>query len=106
MDGEKKKNIAYLMLISGRNQKEDLLKFLNEMSANVVNISYGEGSVKHNSPLIEIFGFVPEKHKVIITCLLSHDKANEVIKMLEKVFDFHKVNTGIAFTVGVDFLSF
>ena len=94
------------MLISGRNQKEDLLKFLTEMSANVVNITYGEGSVKHNSPLIEIFGFVPEKNKVIITCLLSHDKANEVINMLEKVFDFNKANTGIAFTVNVNGLAF
>lgn len=101
-----KKHIAFLMVIAGRNQKEDLLKFLTEMDANVVNISYGEGSVKLNSPLIEVFGFVPEENKVIITCLLARDKANSVLDRLEKVFDFNKANTGIAFTVHVDSLSF
>ena len=106
MSVEKKGKIAYLMVISGRNQKEDLLKFLTEMGANVVNVSYGEGSIKSTSPLTEVFGFVPELDKVIITCLLSHDKANDVISMLEKVFDFDKANTGIAYTVGVDCLSF
>ena len=106
MTAEHKKNIAYLMVISGRKQKADLLKFLTEMKASVVNVSYGIGSVKNNSPLIEIFGFVPEEDKVIITCLLSHEKANDVIDLLEKVFDFNKANTGIAFTIGVDCLSF
>ena len=106
MEDENKTNIAFLMLIAGRKMKEDLLELLSGASANVVNISYGEGSVEHNSPLIEMFGFVPERDKVIITCLLTHYKANEMIDQLEKVFDFHKANTGIAFTVGVDCLSF
>ena len=106
MTVEKKGNIAYLMVISGRKQKDDLLKFLTEMGATVVNISYGKGSVKSSSPLTEVFGFVPEEDKVILTGLISHDKANDVINMLEKVFDFNKANTGIAFSVSVDCLSF
>lgn len=106
MNGERGKNITFLLLISGRKQKDDLLALLTHLNASVVNISYGRGSVKANSPLVEVFGFVPEEHKVIITCLLSHDKADVVIERLEKKFDFNKKNTGIAFTVDVDRLSF
>jgi hypothetical protein len=62
--------------------------------------------VKSNSSFGEIFGFVPQENKVIIICLLSHDKADVVIDRLEKKFDFNKPNTGIAFTVDIDGLSF
>ena len=106
MDIERKKKISFLLLISGRKQKEGLLTFLADMEASVINISYGKGSVKSNSSLIELFGFVPEENKVVITCLLSQDKASEVINRLEKKFDFNKPNTGIAFTINAEGLSF
>ena len=106
MNSERKKGISFLLLISGRKQRESLLKFLTNMDANVVNVSYGKGSVKSNSPLIEVFGFLPEEEKVVIICLMAHDKADLVIDRLEKKFEFNKPNTGIAFAVSVDGLSF
>ena len=106
MSSSRKKGISFLLVISGRKQKEHLLTFLADMDTRLVNVSYGKGSVKSNSPLVEIFGFTPEEHKVIITCLLPKDKSGDVINRLEKKFDFNKPNTGIAFTVDVDGLSF
>ena len=106
MSIEKKKNISFLFVVSGRKQKDNLITFLSAMDASVVSISYGKGSVKATSPLIESFGFMPEEHKVIITCLLSQKKAYEALDKLEQKFNFNKANTGIAFSVNVDDLSF
>lgn len=106
MNSAKKKSIVFLVVISGRKQKDALLTFLTDLDANVVHTIYGKGSVKPNSFLIEVLGFVPDENKVIITCLLSHDDADLVIDRLEKKFDFNKANTGIAFTIDVESLSF
>ena len=106
MSNETKKNISFLIVISGRKQKDSLVAFLVALDAGVVNVSYGKGSVKPTSPLVEIFGFVPEEHKAVITCLLSQKKAHEVLEKLEQKFSFNKLNTGIAFSVNIDNLSF
>jgi len=106
MNNDPKRGIAFLLVISGRKKKDALLTLLTDMDIRVVNVSYGKGSVKSNSPLIDIFGFVPEENKVVITCLLSREEAGIVIDRLEKKFEFNKPNTGIAFTVCVDSLSF
>ena len=75
---------------------------LTAPDARVVNVSYGKGSLKPTSPLIEIFGFVPEEHKVVITCLLSQKKVHEAIETLEQKLNFNEPNTGIAFSVNLD----
>lgn len=106
MISERKKSIAFLFLIAGRKQKADLLTFLLDLDAHLVNILYGKGSVKANASLVEVFGFLPEENKVIITCVISHENAEIVIDRLQKKFNFNKPNTGIAFTVNVDSLSF
>jgi hypothetical protein len=98
--------IVFLTLIAGRKRKDSLLTLLSDMGARVTNTIYGKSSVRANSSLMEVFGFVPEENKIIITCLLPREKANMVLKMLVKKFHFDKPNTGIAFTVAVECLSF
>ena len=106
MSSEKKNDISFLFVISGRKQSDTLVAFLTALDAGIVNVSYGRGSVKPTSPLVEIFGFMPEEDKVIITCLLSRKKAHEALDKLEQKFSFTKSNTGIAFSADVDRLSF
>jgi len=98
-------DIEFLMVIAGRKQKEELLKEISRVGGRLLNIIYGKGSVK-SSYLIDAFGLVPEENKVVITCLLNSKKSNEMIKSLTDKFNFDKPNTGIAFTIPVDKLSF
>jgi hypothetical protein len=99
-------HIVFLVLIAGRKQKDALLTLLSDIGARVANTVYGKGSVRANSSLLEAFGFVPEEHKVIITCLLPRDKGAATLETLVRKFAFDKPNTGIAFMVPVDGVSF
>lgn len=97
--------IEFLTLIAGRKQKDALLDVLSEAGGRLINIVYGKGSAKL-SYLRDMFGLVPEENKVVITCLLSSEKSDAVLDMLVTKLDFDKPNTGIAFTIPVEKLSY
>ncbi len=97
--------IEFLTLIAGRKQKEALLDALSEAGGRLINIVYGKGSVK-SSYLKDMFGLVPEENKVVITCLLPSEKSDALLDMLVEKFNFDKPNTGIAFTIPVEKLSY
>ena len=98
-------DIDFFTVIAGRKSKEALLGAITRNGGRLLNVIYGEGSVKAGY-LIDAFGLVPEENKVVITCLLLNRKTDEMIKMLAEEFEFDKPNTGIAFAVPVDKLSF
>lgn len=106
MSGDKRKNIVYLILIAGRKLQSSLLDFLSDEDAKVVHILYGKGAASAKPSLVEAFGFTPEENKVIITCVLTREKADNVLGLLVRKYNFDKPNTGIAFTINVDGLSF
>ena len=81
------------------------MEALTETGGRMTNVMYGKGSVKA-SYVMDAFGFVPEENKVVITCLIPEKKTDCIIEMLDERFDFDKPNTGIAFTIPVDRLSF
>lgn len=97
--------ISFLILISGRKHKDKLLAHLSDHGAHVVNTLYGKGagSVGH---AMNVFGFVIEDEKIVITCLVSDNKIEDVLDMLSDKFKFKDPNTGIAFTVPVDKFSY
>ncbi|MEY8354557.1 hypothetical protein AALB39_14535 [Lachnospiraceae bacterium 54-53] len=98
-------NIEYLIMITGRKQKDALLKRLCSIDNRVVNTMYGKGTVKSNY-LLDMLGLVPEENKVIMTCALPKDKVDVIFDMLLKEFDFGEPNTGIAFTMPIVGMSF
>ena len=97
--------VSFLVVIAGRKQKKELLKAISENGGRALHIEYGQGSVKA-SYIQDAFGFVPEEKKVVISCLLSNRRADDMLKMLAEQFDFNKPNTGIAFTIPVNKLAF
>lgn len=103
MDCEK--HIVYLMVIADRKKKDEIAAVLCQNSARVNLAMYGEGSVKAGT-VQKVFGFVPEQHKVIVTCLLTQERADAIIQILNTEYHFYKPNTGIAFTIPVDGLSY
>jgi len=102
--GEEPK-IFHMVIIAGRKQKEPLLKSLSNSGGHFINLYYGRGSVKA-AFLMNAFGLVAEENKVMITCLLSRREADEVFSVLISEFHFDKPNTGIAYTLPVEKLSY
>ena len=101
----KNEKISYLVLVAGRKQKEALLCALSDAGVHLTNTIYGKGTV-NASYLKNILGLVPEENKVVITCVLNHNKVDSVFKMLIEKFNFDKPNTGIACVLPIDQLSF
>ena len=98
-------DIDFFTVIAGRKLKESLMTEISENGGRLLNVIYGQGSVKA-SYLMDVFGFTPEENKVIITCLIPKKKSDEMLKMMTEKFNFDKPNTGIAFTTPVGKLSF
>lgn len=105
MKDEKASGIVFWVIIAGRKQKDDLLSELLKKGARLANTVYGRGTVEA-SYLENVLGLIPEENKALIVCVLPDSKTEDVIKMLVDEFQFDKPNTGIAFTIPVERLSF
>jgi hypothetical protein len=98
-------NIEYLFIITGRKQKDALLRRMCSIDNRIVNTIYGKGTVKSNY-LLDMLGLFPEENKVILTSVLPKDKTEVIFDMLLNEFDFGNPNTGIAFTMPISGMSF
>ena len=105
MKNESANKIVFLALIAGRNQKNAILAALAKSGVQLTHVIYGKGSVKA-SYLKNVLGLIPEENKVFITGLISAEKSDAVLDMLITKFDFDQPNTGIAFTIPIEKLSY
>ena len=92
-------------IIADRKQSDALLTALSYLGACLINTTYARGSVGVK-PLSCALGVVPEKDKVIITCVSTREKSNEIFSLLTETFHFGKPHTGISFVVPIDQLSY
>jgi len=99
------KELVFLTVIAGRKQKDALLAALVNAGMQLVHTKYGKGTVKAGY-LQCTLGLVPEEKKVLITCVSTRAKAHAALQMLVDRFHFDKPNTGIAFTLPMEKLSF
>jgi len=97
--------LEFMTIIAGRKLRDTLTNSLSEQGGRLITIMYGEGSVKSDF-LHDMLGLVPEENKVVITCLLPCNKVDTVLDMLVNKFHFDKPNTGIAFTIPIENISF
>lgn len=97
--------IVFFTLIAGRKQKDALLNALSASGLKLINTMYGKGTVQANY-LQNVLGLVPEENKIIITGLMKLENADRVFDLLVRKFEFNKPNTGIAFTIPIEKLSF
>jgi len=56
--------------------------------------------------IVAAFGFETEQGKVLISCLIKKEKAEELTEVLYRDYNFNKPNTGIAFGISVEGLVF
>ncbi len=97
--------IEYLVLIGPQNKKTKFIKFLGENGAHCIETVYGKGSANTNA-FKRAIGLDPDIRRAVITCLIGETEARKVIDKLNEEFGFDKENTGIAFAIPVEGLSF
>lgn len=97
--------VVFWMIIAGRKKNDALLTALLKEGAYLTNARYGRGTVEA-SYLENALGLVLEEQKTMIVCVLPDSKTDAIKEMLVEKFHFDQPNTGIAFTIPIDQLSY
>ncbi len=97
--------LQYLVIIAEQKTKKKFLSLLDEYGARGIEIVYAHGSMSP-SAVAAAFGFESVQQKVMISCLLKNEKAEQLINLLYDKYNFNKPNTGIAFSVSVEGIAF
>ena len=98
-------SLVFLTVISARKQGRALIEAISQAGGRLIGTVYGRGSA-HEEYLLDMFGFVPEQDKLVINCILSKAKTDAMMGMLSEKFHFDRPNTGIAFAIRIEDVSF
>ncbi len=98
-------NLQYFVLICDRKKKKRFLDLVASYGALSIKTHYGRGSAKGNV-LSRAFGLEAELHKAVISCILTHEQATALTAELCNTYEFHRANTGFAFSIPIEGLSF
>lgn len=99
-------NIGFLIVVAERRLREELLALLTDCGGRIISSVYARGSAKAAGILQSAFSFMPEEHKIMVTCLVAAEAADQIIETLDTQLGFDRPNTGIAFTIPVTGLSY
>ena len=97
--------LQYFVIIAEQKKKNKFLSLLSNNGAHGIEVIYAHGSMSP-SAIAAAFGFEANQSKVMISCLIKNEKAEELIKILYNDYNFKKPNTGIAFGISVEGLAF
>ena len=97
--------LQFFVIIAEQKKKNKFLSLLIDHGAYGIEVVYAHGSMSP-SALAAAFGFEAEQSKVLITCLMKNDDAKRLMDILSNQYNFLKPNTGFAFTIPVEGLSF
>ena len=105
MSDSQMNSLQYFVIIAEQKKKNKFLTLLNDHGAKMIETVYGRGSMSP-SAIAAAFGFEAEQGKVLISCLIKTENAKELMDVLYNDYHFDKPNTGIAFGISVEGLSF
>lgn len=105
MSDSQMNSLQYFVIIAEQKKKNKFLALLNDHGAKLIETVYGRGSMSP-SAIAAAFGFEAEQGKVLISCLIKTESAKELMDVLYNDYHFDKPNTGIAFGISVEGLSF
>lgn len=97
--------LQYFVIIAEQKNKNKFLTLLSDHGARGIETVYGHGSMSP-SAIAAAFGFEAEQGKVLLSCLIKSEDAQNLIDILYNDYNFKKPNTGIAFGIPVEGLSF
>lgn len=93
-----------LVVIAKRKDKEKLVKALFEREVLMMNQSLVKGSAKEG--LLRALGFSREVHNVMLSGFIKESQTSEVLALLVDKFNFNAPNSGFAFTIPVESISY
>ncbi len=99
------KKLEHFVLICDRKSTKKFIDLLTENGARSIDTVYGKGSVKAGA-IAEALGLDIEEKKAVISCLISEEKAKDMMEILCDKYKFHKAGTGFAFCTPVEGLVF
>ena len=105
MKNENMERIVMMTIVVEKKQKDALLSMLLESGIHLVNTVYGKSTFGAGY-LANTLALVPEKNRVVITCVSTYLKTEAIFKLLVEKFNFDKPHTGIAFTVPITRVSY
>ncbi len=97
--------VQYYTLICDKKKKRKFHELLSSFGTAGVETVYGKGSANAGA-FAQALGFETEEHKVVLSALMTTQKARELTTLLIKEHGFGNANTGIAFSVPVEGLAF
>ncbi|GHU20595.1 hypothetical protein FACS189475_09590 [Betaproteobacteria bacterium] len=99
--------IVLLTVIVEKTHKDSLIALLSEAGGQLINTIYGKDLAREETGFLkEALGLVSKETRLVVTCLLPSEESGPMLKTLIEKFDLDKPNTGAAFTVPVETLSF
>ena len=93
-----------LVVIAKRSIREKLVKRLYEFEAAMINQTLVKGSAKEG--LLRTLGFGEETSKVMLSGFIREQHVESVFHVLETEYHFDKPNSGFAFTIPVEEISY
>ena len=94
-----------MYIITKRSKKEEIISELINYGTVAIDYIYCMGSYEKQN-LFNILGFMHDKEKVLITGLNSKKHSDTIIEVLNEKYHFKKSNSGIAFTIPVEKVSY
>lgn len=104
MSDHTQEKIEYLTLIAGRKDQDQLVRTLREAGGQLIHVQYAKSSDTAGL-FMDMLGLLVEKKKVVITCLLPGSISDAVLDRLTGQYRLDQPNTGVAFTLPVEYLS-
>lgn len=99
------KERVLLIIITERPLKHKVAIAMENVGAVMFNSTYGKGSIKKNQ-LLRTLGLTVEQKKVLLTCFIERKNVKDAFEVLNKEFKFKEPNTGIAFTLPLESISY
>ena len=93
-----------LVIITKRANKKDIVQMLYDHEAAMIIQAYAHGSATDG--ILRALGFTSEEKKLFLSCFIAESKVEEVFAYLNHQYHFNAANTGFAFTIPVEKISY
>lgn len=93
-----------LIIITKKSHKKDIVQMLYDQEAAMVIQAYAYGSATDG--ILRALGLTRDEKKLFLSCFIAESKVEKVFNYLNTNFKFHAANTGFAFTIPVEKISY
>ncbi len=87
---------SVIVTISKQGKASKILSKLKEVDVKGGTIVYGKGTASNE--ILKFFEYTSIKKEILFT-VIKKERENEILEYMSKCFNFHKPNTGIAFSM-------